>query len=43
MDASGKEEIFSVYTLDSSSTECQEYGLPGESCITTDAIDWFND
>jgi hypothetical protein len=43
MDPSGKEEILSVYTLDTSHEYCQGYGLPGETCISTDAIDWFTD
>lgn len=43
MDESGKNEILSVYTMDTSSTECQGYGLPGESCISSEAIDWFHD
>ena len=42
MDAGGKNEIFSLYTLDDSNEECTEQ-LPGESCITSDAIDWFTE
>lgn len=41
MDPSGKKEILSVYTLDTQNTYCQSYGLPGEACITSEAIDWF--
>jgi len=43
MDANGKDEVLSVYSLDTSAEYCQEYDLPGESCITSDAIDWFSD
>ena len=43
MDPNGKNEVFSVYTLDTSHEYCQNMGIPGESCISTDAIDWFTD
>ena len=41
MDPSGKEEIFSVFTIDTSAEYCQDYGLPGESCASSDGINWL--
>ena len=42
MDHTGHTEILSVYTLDTSSDWCKQDGLPGETCITQDAIQWFS-
>jgi len=42
-DKEGREEIMSVYTLDSEShSDCKSGYLPGESCISSQAIDWFD-
>lgn len=43
MDPSGREEVFSIYTIDTGSEYCLNQGLPGESCITSDAIDWLTE
>ena len=43
MDARGQEEIMSVYTIDTSADFCLDYGVPGETCITSEAVDWFAD
>ena len=43
MDPSGQQEVFSIYTIDTGSEYCLNQGLPGESCITTDAIDWLTE
>lgn len=37
----GDKEIFSVYTVDTSGDYCQEYDLPGESCATSEAVNWL--
>ena len=33
----------SIYTLDTSHEGCLQYGIPGESCVSAEAVDWFND
>jgi len=44
MDPSGRTEVLSVYTLDTSHEWCKESGdLPGTTCVSTDAIDWMTD
>lgn len=43
MSPNGRKEVFSIYTLDTSAEYCKGLGLPGETCITSDAIDWFSD
>ena len=43
MDPSGKNELLSVYSIDTSADYCLDYGVPGETCVTSDAIDWFSD
>ena len=43
MDPNIQTEIMSIYTFDTSFDWCLKDGLPGESCISTEAVDWFND
>lgn len=44
MDPSGRSEVLSVYTLDTSHEWCKESGdLPGTTCVSTDAVDWMTD
>jgi len=43
-DKDGKKEILSVYTMDSEThPDCDSGYLPGESCISSQAIDWFDE
>ena len=43
MSPNGSTEVVSIYTLDTSADYCTKFEIPGETCITSDAIDWFND
>ena len=43
MDPSGRHEVLSTYTFDTSAEYCLNQGMAGETCVTTDAIDWFED
>ena len=43
MDHRGHSEVLSVYTLDTSSEWCLDGTLPGETCITAEAVDWFSE
>ena len=42
-DKDGQNEILSIYTLDSESHPQCSVDLPGESCISSEAIDWFDE
>ena len=43
-DNDGRKEILSVYTMDSETNpDCNSGYLPGESCISSQAIDWFDE
>ena len=42
-DKDGQKEILSIYTMDSESHPQCNLDLPGESCISSEAIDWFDE
>ena len=42
-DKEGRKEILSVYTMDSETHPDCSIDLPGESCISSEALDWFDE
>lgn len=43
MDATGKQEVFSIYGFDSEDFQCSDaLGLPGTNCIGSNAVSWFS-
>lgn len=41
LDQKGESEEFSIYIMDSGSFDCGSESVPGTTCISPDAIDWF--
>lgn len=37
----GTKEIFSVYSVDTTGDYCLDFDLPGESCPTSDGVNWL--